>query len=145
MRSAPLRAPAHREDIKAAIRKRGLTLRSVCTLVDGAPVGPSIVTDVLAGQRTSARVEVALAVASGYSLAEVQQVTRGANDRDNARDRDHDNDRDSGSAFTDSGGRSAANDRDSGGGDGRDSGRDTESPSGRSEAECGTGGRDTDD
>lgn len=75
--SAPDQAPEHREDIKAAIRKRSLTLRDVCSLVEGRDVSPSSVSDVLAGRTTSERIETALSLASGYSLAEVQQVTRG--------------------------------------------------------------------
>ena len=74
--SAPRQAPSHREDIKAAIRKRGLTLRDVCSLVEGVDVVPSSVSNVLARRTTSERIEMALSLASGYSLAEIQQVTR---------------------------------------------------------------------
>ena len=74
--SASPRTVSHREDIKAAIRKRGLTLRDVCSLVDGPDVSPGSVSDVLACRTTSARIEAALAQAAGMTLAEVQNVTR---------------------------------------------------------------------
>lgn len=65
----------HREDIKAAIRKRGLTLEDVGKLLD-PPVTSQAVTNVLGRHSRSARIEGAIALASGFSLAEVQSVTR---------------------------------------------------------------------
>ena len=76
MTQSPGRPPLHREDIKAAIRKRGLTLFDVGRLCDPA-VSPQMVTNVLGQHSTSASVEVGLALASGFSVGEVQQVTRG--------------------------------------------------------------------
>lgn len=68
-----MNARLHKEDIKAAIRKRNLTLTDVAR---HAGVDESLVSHVLAGRNISANVEEALAEASGYSLEDVQQVTR---------------------------------------------------------------------
>lgn len=77
------RPPADRFDIKAAIGKRGLTLTEVGRLCD-PPVSVQAVSQVLTGDSTSPRIEAALALASGYTLGEIEQVTRSRRDRNDA-------------------------------------------------------------
>lgn len=67
--------PTDRHDIKALLGKRGLTLADVGRLCEPA-VSRQAVSAVLTSDTRSIRIETALALACGLSLAEIQNVTR---------------------------------------------------------------------
>ena len=67
--------PRDRHDIKALLGKRGLTLADVGLLCD-PPVSRQAVSAVLIGDTTSIRIETALALACGFDLSYIQEVTR---------------------------------------------------------------------
>lgn len=69
------RPPEDRHDIKALIGKRGLTLAEVGRLCE-PPVSRQAVSSVLAGDMASVRIEATVAVVTGLTLGQVQQVTR---------------------------------------------------------------------